>query len=675
MPSTLPILLVSGSTLLMAASGVPGLFLSWRSPWGQRIAAALAVPASAAGLAGAFLVLTGTEAPPCRLPWSLPGASFDIEMDALSAFFLVPIFLMGGLGSVYSLGYWKQSEHPANGRRMRFFWGTIVAGLALLVVARNGILFIFGWEVMALSSFFLVATEDHEDGARRASWIYLFATHVATLCLFALFALIHRLTGSLEMRALRPEEIGPAPAAVFFVLALVVFGIKSGLMPFHVWLPPAHASAPSHVSAMMSGVVIKMGIYGFIRFIGYLPSPPVGWGALLLLLGAVSAVLGVAFALGQHDLKRLLAYHSVENIGIIVMGLGLAVLGRTLRQPEWVLLGMAGCLLHVWNHSFFKGLLFLSAGSVVHAMRSREIDRMGGLSRGMPSTAGLFAIGALAICGLPPLNGFVSEFLVYMGLFKTAGVGGGAASACLLGAPVLAMVGALAVACFVKVYGAVFLGSPRTDRASRVHESPWTLLVPMGVLAFACAFIGLLPFTVAPLLERAVAAWTPQEPGSQGRLASLAPLETLSVIAMTLSGILALLGLAWLLRRRAGPVGRTVTWDCGYAAPSARMQYTASSFAESLVGLLSWALRPRRHPPRIEGLFPAPSKGESHVGDVVMDDLIVPFLGWMRRHIEALRARLGTLVQHYLLYGALTLVLLLLWISPWDELFRRLFTR
>jgi hydrogenase-4 component B len=634
----------------------------------------LAVPATIAGLAGAFAVLCGAETSRMNLAWTLPGARVDVQLDALSAFFLVPIFLMGGLGSLYALGYWSQAEHPTNGRRVRFFWGTLVSGLALLVLAKNGFLFILGWEAMALSCFFLVGAEDHLEGAREASWIYLFTTHIATLCLFALFAVLHRLTGSWEMRELRPEEVGPGGAAAIFILLLVVFGIKSGLMPFHVWLPPAHANAPSHVSAMMSGVVIKMGIYGLVRFVGYLPAPPVGWGAILLAFGATSALLGVAFALGQHDLKRLLAYHSVENIGIIVMGLGLAVLGRSLGQREWILLGMAGCLLHVWNHSLFKGLLFLSAGSVVHSMRTREIDTMGGLSRGMPRTAGFFAIGAVAICGLPPLNGFVSEFLVYLGLFRTA-TGPGASSACLLAAPVLAMVGALAVACFVKVFGAVFLGSPRSPRAGQAHESPGTMLYPMGVLAGACAMIGLGPSFVAPILERATRAWVPRETGTLGSLAAVAPLGTVGLLAVALTGVVSVLGLSWLLRQGGLSTGRAVTWDCGYAAPSARMQYTSSSFASTLVNLLSWALRPRYHLPRVEGLFPRVSKGASHVGDVVLDDLVVPILQWIRRRMEAVRTYQRGLVQHYLIYGALTLVLLLLWISPWEELLARLFNR
>lgn len=670
-----PTLLTVWAAGLAGASGIPGLFFPGNSCRGQWIAAGMALAASGLGMAGSLAVLGGGDSAGVRLPWVLSGTALELELDGLSAFFLLPIFLMEGLGSLYGLSYWRQAEHPDNGRGLRFFWGTIVGGMALLVQARNGPAFLLGWEGMALSGFFLVATEDERSEAREAGWIYLFATHVATLCLFGLFALWRRWSGSWEMRELGPEQVDAAGATVFFVLAVMAFGIKAGLMPFHVWLPPSHASAPSHVSAMLSGVVIKMGIYGLVRFLGYMPVPPVGWGALLLALGCASALLGVGFALGQHDLKRLLAYHSVENIGIIVMGLGVALLGRSLGRPEWVLLGLAGALLHVWNHGFFKGLLFLCAGSVLKATGEREIDRLGGLGRRMPWTAAFFAVGAIAICGLPPLNGFVSELLVYLGLLRAASPGAGASAIGLLGVPVLAAVGALAVACFVKVYGAVFLGSPRTGRAEGARESSWTMRAPMGVLALACAGIGLFPFLVAPALERAAgtAGWGAAAAGAT--LGACAPLGALSAAALLLVAFGAALSLAWGLRAGSIPLGRGVTWDCGYARPTARMQYTASSFAAPIVGLLAWALRPRRHAPRLRGLFPGASRADSHVDDVVMARILLPFFGRIRRRLDRLRASRRSLVQHYLLYGVLTLVVLMLWITPWGNLFRRLFAR
>ena len=671
-----PLSLVLAGVGLVAVSGLPGLLLHWRSTAGERLACLLAVAGSLFGLSGALLVFITGSGGAGALRWPLPGAAWSVEVDALGAFFLAPIFLVSGLGSIYGLGYWPQSKHPASGRRLRFFWGTLACGLAILVLARNGILFLFGWEVMALSAFFLVGTEDDKPEVRQASWVYLLAAHVGTLALFAMFALLHNITGTFEFRPIGVHEAGLGTLTIVFTLALVGFGLKAGLMPLHVWLPGAHANAPSHVSAILSGVVLKIGIYGLVRFLGYLPAPPIGWGGLLLVLGVVSGILGVVFALGQHDLKRLLAYHSVENIGIIVMGLGLAMIGRSVGRSDWTVLGLAGCLLHVWNHGLFKSLLFLGAGSVVHATRTREIDRLGGLAKSMPATALLFLVGAVAICGLPPLNGFVSELLIYMGLFRTLGPSGAVASpASALAVPCLAMIGALAVACFVKAYGAVFLGSARDERASRAHESPAPMIGTMVVLAACCAAIGLSPILVAPILDQVVSAW----PGSGGsaalKIAEVLPLGWISGIGTGFAALLAIAGALILRRRTRVAVPSVGTWDCGYARPAARMQYTSSSFAQSLVGLFRSVLRPRTHRPSVTGVFPRVERFRSHVDDVVLEGLISPALRRMEHWIERVRVFQHGRAQEYILYVLVALIILLLGIFPIDELMRRIFTR
>ncbi|HMC88640.1 MAG TPA: proton-conducting transporter membrane subunit, partial [Gemmataceae bacterium] len=415
--------LVLWGIVIAAGSGVPALLPGWSSMSGQWLTTLLAVLGAGLGLCGVGTFWAAGDSQPIVLPWPIPGAEFSVAMDGLAAIFLVPIFLISLLGNVYGLSYWKQADHPGNGRKLRLFYGTLTGGMALLVIARNSILFLFGWEIMALSAFFLVTTEDHEKEVRETGWIYLVATHLATLCLFALFALLRAATGSFALEPLEAASLTPRMATMIFVLALVGFGLKAGIMPLHVWLPSSHAIAPSHVSAIMSGVIIKMGIYGLVRVTSLLPNPPPEWGGVVLGLGVTSGALGVAFAIGQHDLKRLLAYHSVENIGIILMGLGLALLGRALGRADWVILGLSGALLHVWNHALFKALLFLSAGSVIHAVHTRAIDHLGGLAKSMPWTALSFLVGAVAICGLPPLNGFVSEFLIYLGLFGTLGNG------------------------------------------------------------------------------------------------------------------------------------------------------------------------------------------------------------------------------------------------------------
>jgi hydrogenase-4 component B len=655
-------LLVLLAIVATALSGVPGLLLSRHSMVGQRLTTLIAVLGNSLGLSGVGAYWITGDSQPIALSWPLPGVESSVAMDGLSAIFLIPIFLISLLGNIYGLGYWKQTEHSENGRKLRLFYGTLTAGMALLVIARNSILFLFGWEFMALSAFFLVTTEDHLKEVRETGWIYLVATHVATLCLFALFALLHAASGSFALVPLAPEGLTPRTTAAIFVLALIAFGIKAGIMPLHVWLPSAHAITPSHVSAIMSGVIIKMGIYGLVRITSLLPNPPVEWGAIVLGLGAASGVLGVAFAIGQHDLKRLLAYHSIENIGIIVMGVGLALIGRSLDLGDWIVLGLGGGLLHVWNHAFFKALLFFGAGSVVHATRTREIDQLGGLAKAMPWTAFSFLIGAVAICGLPPLNGFVSEFLIYLGLFGTLQDSEGSSFAgAALAAPALALIGAMAVACFVKVYGAVFLGAPRSENARHVHESPPTMLGPMAVLVVCCFLIGLAPVMIAPIIAKAVSAWAAGIGDADLRLAALAPLGWITImgvllIAGMLAGIVALKS-----RLRHSVVVERATWSCGYLAPTARMQYTSSSFAQMIVALFGWALRPRVRRSTQLAMFPSKSEFHSEVPDAVLDEAVLPVFrvgAWL---VTSLRVFQQGSIQAYLLYIFVALITLLLW--------------
>jgi hydrogenase-4 component B len=654
--------LVLWGIVIAGSSGIPGLLVGRTSMIGQWVTTLLAVFGAGLGLGGVGWFWATGDSQPIMRPWLIPGAEFSVAVDGLSAIFLLPVFLISLLGNVYGLAYWKQTEHPQNGRKLRLFYGTLTAGMALLVIAHNGILFLFGWEIMALSAFFLVSTEDHEKEVRVAGWLYLVATHAATLCLFALFALLRAAKGSFALDAVPQDRLTPGLATAIFILALVGFGLKAGIMPLHIWLPSAHAAAPSHVSAIMSGVLIKMGIYGLVRVTSLLPNPPLEWGGVVLGLGVVSGVLGVAFAIGQHDLKRLLAYHSIENIGIIVMGLGLALMGRSLGREDWVILGLGGSLLHVWNHAIFKSLLFLSAGSVIHTTHTREIDHLGGLAKGMRWTALCFLVGAVAICGLPPLNGFVSEFLVYLGLFGTLGDGRGPSFAApAFAAPALALIGALALACFVKVYGAVFLGTARSDHARHAHESPPAMLGPMGVLVACCFLIGLAPLLIAPIVGQGVSAWAPGLKDAGPRLVALAPLGWITAMGLGLIAALLAGGAGLWLRLRHGVVAKAATWGCGYVAPTPRMQYTSSSFAQMLVGLFGWALRPRIRKPRNLPLFPQKTAFHSDVPDTVLDEAVLPafhFVAWLFSWFRVFQQ--GS-IQTYLLYLFLALIALLLW--------------
>jgi hydrogenase-4 component B len=655
--------LILAGIAIAGGSGIPGLFLRKDSTTSQWVTTVLAVVGAGLGLVGVGVFWTAGASAEIVLPWSIireEKFAFHVALDGLSAIFLLPIFLISLLGNIYGLGYWKQTEHPENGRKLRLFYGLLTAGMALVAIARNGILFLMAWEIMALAGFFLVATDDDKEEVRTAGWVYLVATHTAALCLFALFALLRSVSGSFTLAPLNEAVLTPGVTTAIFLLAFVGFGVKAGIMPLHIWLPSAHANAPSHVSAIMSGVIIKMGIYGIVRITSLFPHPPLEWGGILLGSGAVSGVLGVAFAIGQHDLKRLLAYHSIENIGIIVMGVGLALVGRSLGRPEWVLLGLSGALLHVWNHALFKALLFLSAGSVIHSVRTREIDHLGGLAKRMPYTAVCFVVGAVAICGLPPLNGFISEFLIYLGLFGTLDAAHGPSyPGAAFAAPALALIGALAVACFVKVFGAVFLGTARSELAQHAHEPGANMLGPMAVLVACCFFIGLAPTLLAPRLETAVFAWAPEL--RVIHLDTLTPLGSLSVMGWVLVAALALTSLLLWLQLRSSVVATGPTWGCGYVAPTPRMQYSSSSFAEMLVGLFAWVLRPRIQRPKITGLFPEKSAFHSEVPDLVLDEAVLPgfrFGAWL---VSWCRVFQQGSIQMYLLYIFLALLALLLW--------------
>jgi formate hydrogenlyase subunit 3/multisubunit Na+/H+ antiporter MnhD subunit len=433
-------------------------------------------------------------------------------------------------------------------------------------------------------------------------------------------------------------------------------------MPFHVWLPEAHPAAPSHVSAVMSGVMIKTGIYGLVRVISLLGPPPLWWGWLLIGVGLTSGVLGVLLALAQHDLKRLLAYHSVENIGIIALGLGVGLLGWSTGSTFLMVTGFGGGLLHVVNHALFKGLLFLGAGAVLHATGTLNLERLGGLSKRMPRTSFAFLVGAVAICGLPPLNGFVSELLIYVGAFRGAGASSPAVVvptlAVLAG---LALIGGLAAACFTKAYGIVFLGEPRTE--VEAHDPGPAMRLPMLVLIAACGAIGLGAPLLVPHLGGVVASVTGLP------LSDLAPLlvepaRWLAVSSVASLALLGLVGALALLRRRLlsrRTVGLAGTWDCGYVAPTARMQYTASSFAQPLLRLFQRALHTRVHLKAPETLFPAEASLETHTPDLASEGLFRPLFAGLEGVLARLRSLQQGRVQVYVLYIVLTISALLLW--------------
>jgi hydrogenase-4 component B len=657
--------LIVWAIIFSAASGFAGLFFKRRgraARAGQIVCSFILVVACASGLVGSVRGLFEPASVSYILPWPSAGEPL-VGLDPLSSFFLVLVFFVASLCSIYSLGYAPAERNPRTSRRSQLFFGLLVAGMALLLIARHALAFLVGWETMALSAYFLIVVEDGLLENRRAGFVYLVATHSGTLALFGMFTLWRAATGSFELSSAASMD-GSALCGIV-LLSLFGFGVKAGMIPLHFWLPGAHSASPSHVSALLSGVMLKMGIYGIVRMLSLLPVLGAFWGVLVLCLGAVSGVLGVAYALAQHDLKRLLAYHSVENIGIILMGLGLALLGRAWGRPEIVALAMAGCLLHVWNHALFKSLLFLGAGSVLKATGTRRIDRLGGLIKSMPWTAGFFIVGAVAICGLPPLNGFVSELFVYLGIFGSLSQTGTGAALIALAAPCLAMIGALAVACFVKATGATFLGVPRSPEAERGREASASMLVPMGILAAACVAIGLAPGLVSGALDAAVLSWNGGMalPG----IASLAPLDYISCAGLSLVTAIAFVSLMLALRfarRRSGLCRSGPTWDCGYAVPTGRMQYTASSFARGLVLMFAWALKPSREPSKLQGVFPSSQEFETEVEDGVLSRVIAPCSRLLAKLSQRVRRFQQGLTQQYVLYILIALAVLLLTLFP-----------
>jgi hydrogenase-4 component B len=647
---------------IFSISGFVATVLGRRPQAASFIGAAGAVIGGVLAMLPSLYVLFSGNSLSLRTAWSTPFGSANMELDPLSALFVAIISLVTALAAVYGHEYLK--SHAA-GKNQGFSWlafNLLAIGMLIVVAARNGVLFLASWELMSLASFFLVMHDDEKESVRRAGWIYLVAMHLGTAFLLAMFLLLGKNAGSLDFDRF---STAAAPGGVLFVLALIGFGTKAGFIPMHVWLPEAHPAAPSHVSAVMSGAMIKTGIYGLLRILALLGEPPAWWGWTLIGIGVVSSVMGVLYALAQHDLKRLLAYSSVENIGIISLGLGVGVLGIAYNNPTMAALGFTGGILHVVNHAIFKSLLFLGAGAVLHATGRGELDRLGGLLKRMPTTGTTFLIGAAAISGLPPLNGFVSEFLIYLGAI--AGLTGSSppdsamilTSIAVVGG--LALIGGLAAACFTKAFGIVFLGEPRTVEASRSHEVGAAMRWPMIVLAGLCVAIGLMAPVWPMLLQSAVETVARSHNSADVAATSTGPLTGIIFVSYVLLGLIVLLAQ---IRRRllAGRrIERAVTWDCGYVAPTPRMQYTSSSFTRPLVILFRLFLRPcdEIHPP--QGLFPKHAALHTHAPDVFRRCLYEPLFRAIAWAASKLRWLQEGRIQIYVLYIAITILMLLIW--------------
>lgn len=573
------------------------------------------------------------------------GAAFGV--DLLSAWFLVIALGAGSASALFGIRYLRDTASPSRTATTHALLAVLLVAMTGVFTARTVVAFLVSWEIMALSAYFLILFEREDPGVRRAALLYLVMTHTSTLALTGMFAAWSPEGPAVSFAALSAAD--RVPAGSVFLLGLVGFGIKAGMVPFHFWLPSAHAAAPSPVSAVMSGVMIKTGIYGLLRLLLLAGSPPAWWGWTILVLGLASAVFGVLWALAQHDMKRLLAYHSVENIGIILLGIGLGALGGIYHRPVVAALGILGALLHTMNHALFKSLLFLGAGVVARWAGTREINRLGGAVRWLPRTGITFLIGSAAIVGLPPLNGFLSEWVVYLGLLHAGAAADGLRLASVLTAG-LAVTGALALACFSKLYGMVFLGTWRGSAAPpRTAGAERGLVGPQLVLAGACIAIGLVPGVAIAAGTRV----TTQFFADASLGSAMSPVPPWSVVGMSAALVLAVAA-AWVWRRLGGRLGVTAsgpTWACA-AVPSARAQYTASSYASFLLS----AFRPLTAAPTTHG-------GGHQPWDFVDDGVVRPLWHRVRGSIGRLQALQSGRLRWYLGYLILCLVGLLVYLQ------------
>jgi formate hydrogenlyase subunit 3/multisubunit Na+/H+ antiporter MnhD subunit len=627
--------------------------------------AAGAVIGGAIGLVGAVLaLLDGREATLIFGQEVLFGGRLVAGIDPLSAFFLAPVFLLGILGAIYGRTYLLHYRAEKWLGPPWFSFNLLVASMAAVVLARDGLTFLVAWEAMSLSAYSLVSFEHEIPSSRRAGWIYLIASHVALALLIGMFLTVARSSVSLELATFSALPAGHSNTAIL-LLALGGFGIKAGLFPAHVWLPEAHAAAPSHVSAMMSGVLIKMGVYGLLRMIALIGHPS-WWGPLLMILGIATGLVGIALALLQRDLKRALAYSSVENVGVVFLGLGLGLYAESRGDTAVAWLGFAGALFHVWNHALMKGLLFLVSGGILHAAGTKDIERLGGLLRRMPFTGALMIVGAVAISALPPLNGFASEWLIYLGLMR----GAGSSITLLLSVGLLALIGCLASFCFIRLAGMVLLGEPRTEEASRAHEGPPSMVAPIAVLALISILFAVLPAIALAPIDGVIAQISGLPPAPSGSRLEAVGMLNGAVIALV---FLTALALRALVRRGGSTTGPT--WGCGYSAPTARMQYTGRSFSELLASrLIPGRMQPRVQQPSLSftdvhgertdaPLFPGKTTFTIEPGDPITRGVYEPFFSRWATRLSRMRWLQQGVLHIYIAYILAALIAALVWMS------------
>jgi len=648
--------------LLMLGAAVPMVLVGSRAKGARLLAAGMLI---AACLAGSFVAALGfwrTSSVLMDFTGFTP-FPFTLEIDRLSALFLLLICVVAVPVAVFAVPYF---EHHCPERRRNWMWiffSWFLLSMIVVVTASTGFAFLAGWELMTLLSAGLILIEGDSAERRHNVFIYLLMMHVGAAMVVASFFLFLPYSHGLDFASIRAGSavLPPAIRTLIFLLAFVGFGTKAGIIPLHLWLPRAHPIAPSPVSAIMSGIMLKTAVYGFVRFaFDFLAGGPSWSGYPILVAGAVSGLLGVLYAIGEHDLKRLLAYHSVENIGIIYLGLGTSLIFLACHAPLWAALALVAALLHTFNHGLFKSLLFLGSGAISHATHTVDLEELGGLQRRMPVTGLTFLIACCSIVGLPLFNGFVSEWLTFRSFLAGAALMGTKAQVVLpLMVGVLALIGGLAAACFIKVFGVAFLGRPRSTEAEHAIEAPLAMRGGMTFLAAACLLIGILP---GVLLKPLVALAQGLVPGAGVPPETLAITRVLPWIAVAVIGIAGAAALAAAL----GRVRRIVpAWGCGLPTLTSRMQYTSTAFSKPIRFVFSAVYRPDRKIVRLpadQPYFPVSISYSSVRTTSYEKSLYRPFANLFVAAANQLRRLQTGNIQVYLLYIFLTLISLLIFL-------------
>ncbi len=647
------------SIAVVIAGGVAGLLLNRQFTLMKLMA--IAITSGGCGIGLAFTLpklICGGATLTVNYNW-LHIFTLAFKIDSVALFFLLPIFLVPPLTLLYSFHYLADKEKSLRVGINYFFFGILIACMALVVMADNIITFLLVWEMMSLSSFFLVMYDYESYGNRKAGYLYFIFAQSGAMLLFAAFALVYSHTGSFDFNtfATIPEN----GKLLVFILAFLGFGSKAGIFPLHIWLPKAHPAAPSHVSAIMSGVMIKMGIYGILRIYLLLNASTPLIGQIVLTVGMTTGILGVVYALAKQDIKQLLAYSSVENIGIILIGMGIGMVGVSEQNQAMAFFGFSGALLHVFNHSIFKSLLFMGAGSVLHKAKTKNIEELGGLMKRMPVTGRTFLVGSVAISGLPPFSGFIGEFLIYYGAFQGLTSQKLPYIMTILAIVSLAVIGGLAIACFTKVVGLAFLGEPRTKQAGNAKESGFTMGLAMSLMALVCLVIGVLP---EPFVRLAFMGINDLPIASGFDTASfIIIIQHISKTAVLFIGVVLLVSIFRKLLYINKEIGSGDTWGCGFTQPTVRMQYTGTSYATEMVNFFRPFVPVKNIYSGIKKIFPGTTTWESTVTDIAEDNYHRYLIKPMMTLLKKLRWIQHGNIQMYIGYIILAIIVLLLFLQ------------